>query len=147
MNFITWSTAYSLFPNATFLDPRKQHELAACGPDSEAYVEKYEQRGWKVVKKTGPETSPLPLNQARCFSDANSWRIALNIDGVVPAVTPDFVVGLAHFDIEDYGVYNGRQVEFCMVFQDFDHPTLKYTYLRGRKTGILTSGISTYSTS
>ncbi|KAG4432640.1 hypothetical protein IFR05_011893 [Cadophora sp. M221] len=108
--------AYSLFPDATFLHPRKQHKIQPEILVPEEFLQKYEQRGLTAVEPAdpfyGPEKLPRSIYPTR--------RIA----GVKAAKVPDFVLELSYFDLYL------SQYWYSLFAVGYRHPALKYGYMR-----------------
>ncbi|KAH7356851.1 hypothetical protein BKA65DRAFT_474646 [Rhexocercosporidium sp. MPI-PUGE-AT-0058] len=126
MNFITWNKAYSLFPDITFLKPREQHRLQNRDYLSAKFLDRYEQRGWKVANTIRPsERFPPSIYPTRRIGDARCWTVALNTDGVEAAEIPDFVLELGQFDLKlEFGYI---KVSAYLI----DYPSFKYQYIVG----------------
>lgn len=100
MNFIAYDAAYSLFPNATFLNRTCLTFGERSGPLlRESIYFKYWKRGFKIsavplpVVPLSPPHPSSPYNFVdketkihfgdRFISDKNVWRIPLNTDGIL----------------------------------------------------------------
>ncbi|CZT44196.1 uncharacterized protein RSE6_04331 [Rhynchosporium secalis] len=129
-NVITWNVAYSLNPKTTFLKPREQRILTpGAGWDdmilSEDFVDKYEQRGWKLIDSSlevGPEECDIALYPSRRIGDSGTWKIELETDQMESSKTPNYVLELSYF--HDYG---SRSLKYVTVSK-VTHPLLKYAY-------------------
>ncbi|KAL5324180.1 hypothetical protein ACEPPN_008724 [Leptodophora sp. 'Broadleaf-Isolate-01'] len=94
INFMSWNTAYSMFPAMTFLEPRSQCRVCWV-PDNEdriqSLIEKYSKRGWKAEQ--------MQFAGFRRVGDSRSWKIVLDIARVEPSSTPDYVLENCHFNV------------------------------------------------
>ncbi|KAI0046322.1 hypothetical protein FA95DRAFT_1494222 [Auriscalpium vulgare] len=74
MNVISYSTAYSLYPRATF----EAREALICRPHQDAPIEKYARRGWTMHPARPDErTDPAFKPGSRWIDDACSWVLPL----------------------------------------------------------------------
>lgn len=88
MNFITASTAYSLYPRATF-DERCAVSLAGLKEADGLALSKYALRGWGIISGIWPHEihttrTSFYLNKMRWVNDKYSWVMPLDMKGVEP---------------------------------------------------------------
>ncbi|KAH7356850.1 hypothetical protein BKA65DRAFT_495597 [Rhexocercosporidium sp. MPI-PUGE-AT-0058] len=132
INFMSWNTAYSLFPAMTFLEPRTQCRVSWI-PDNEdciqSQIEKYSTRGWTDVT--------MLFEGSRRVGDRHSWKVALDVKGVEPSHIPDFVLENCYFRVENVAWLPREDAEHLRrtVAEEFTSEVLKYIYTAGGGTG------------
>ncbi|PVH84599.1 hypothetical protein DL98DRAFT_651799 [Cadophora sp. DSE1049] len=137
MNIMSWNTAYSMFPDLTFLEPRSQ--LKVCtgyedDNDSErirAHIEKYRKLGWHLLSQQELKDSPsgsLQLEGTRRVGDRYSWKMALNVEDVKPSLVPDYALQHCHFGIYLATVRAAGEEIYESGAYDFKSHVLKYKY-------------------
>lgn len=89
MNFITYDTAYSLYPWATFEERQNLALVNTDGPARQCLA-KYARRGWSTLANVWPHspdiTASFFVDVDRHCQDRHAWRLPLNMTGVqVPA--------------------------------------------------------------
>ncbi|KAK0107305.1 hypothetical protein ONS95_004002 [Cadophora gregata] len=140
MNFMSWNAAYSMFPELTFLEPRRQLKLCTGQEDDnemeriQAHVEKYRKLGWKLLPQQDTKESPSPslqVERTRRVGDHFSWKLALDVDGVQPSSVPDYVLEHCHFGIRCSNNSMGteaREESYESGAYDLTSHVLKYKY-------------------
>ena len=88
MNLITYDTAYSLYPRATFEERRTILFGDSKSSSTFTALQKYEDRGWEVVESSlftdelrGPVQS-VRGDSIRFVNDSTSWIVPLDMIGV-----------------------------------------------------------------
>lgn len=124
MNIISHSTAYALYPKATF-EQRRSLICATNGSKQENAREKYIKRGWTME----PVLSPDELRD--CSSDyrtGNRW-IGDGACWTIPILPElDFDV-LDHVRTNTWGLFYSRKLEARMAFLILESPNLRFSYL------------------
>ncbi|KAI0339888.1 hypothetical protein BDW22DRAFT_1335607 [Trametopsis cervina] len=83
MNVITYDTAYSLYPRATFEDMTSL--VVLDNASQKAPLAKYARRGWSLVRKPSVPDFNLDLS-VRSMQDRRTWRLCLRgLTGEAPA--------------------------------------------------------------
>jgi hypothetical protein len=103
LNFMTWNMVYALFPQITFLEPRKTYPLHEITKKHRETLTRYADRGWCAYDTMGsPIPCLIPAMGSRQLSDSKTWKIALDITGIEasPAAVPDFVLSCTEFRIK-----------------------------------------------
>ncbi|KAF8863539.1 hypothetical protein BDZ45DRAFT_685789 [Acephala macrosclerotiorum] len=130
-----WNSAYSLFPEHTFLEPRETYPLQRSMEAVDlAHVKKYVDRGWST-----PETIILPYDvgggksksllstSSRYASDSKTSRIRLDTIGIEPPSVPDSVLEQSHFSIS----ISSNATYYCIGAGITRSSVLKYEYTLG----------------
>ena len=85
MNFISYDTAYLLYPRATF-EARRNLALCDDSASGRRCLAKYARRGWCTVANIWPHSTPIArdfyLDVTWLCNDRRSWRIRLPTIGV-----------------------------------------------------------------
>ena len=107
MNFISWNTAYSMFPLTTFVH-HKNHLLQPLDDYNASLLVKYNVRGWisqGVQWHEECQTTKYPFQQRRRVGDQFSWRLPLDVTDVISSAPacPDLVMQYANFGILKQG--------------------------------------------
>jgi hypothetical protein len=132
-NFISYSHAYSLYPNATFI-----HRQGLCiERATERYQEalaKYRVRGWDIQESPLVCRADFHVDVNRWVNDRMSWVIPLDVDGVeLPqsrCARSDDLVAVNNFKLTfDAKAQRQRQVKMIMSYETLVHPLLRYQYL------------------
>lgn len=91
MNIITWRSAHCLFPTATLeasrglrFRPTEDQELHGHpSPETVAAIQKYTQRGYRLLPRVEGEDASLYMpDLPRRVDDSYSWTIALDLKGI-----------------------------------------------------------------
>ncbi|KAI0367239.1 hypothetical protein BV20DRAFT_1037878 [Pilatotrama ljubarskyi] len=99
MNAITYNTACSFYPIATY-EQRMSLVINDSDPNAPAALEKYARRGWRSIANPSPlvpfldsESGVFHFNTTRWACDSRSWTIHLSSDGVIapPPASPSSV--------------------------------------------------------
>ena len=87
MNVISYEKAYCLFPYAT-LEERRALIVPSDGPGQEPAIEKYKERGWKMLLSLSSRernaSNPSFALGPRFMGDRHTWTIPLDLTGVQP---------------------------------------------------------------
>jgi hypothetical protein len=137
MNIISHSTAYSIYPHATYDRRITLYTLyRKQGPLSEAQsrpaVEKYEARGWTVYTYLGDKAEHLFPYGRRWIDDKHSWVIPLpSIPGDQPVSHSDPIDTTSWHLIRkgptiDFNIVAGLLLDFAYVIDAADeHDTMR----------------------
>lgn len=92
MNVISLEKAYSLYPKATF-EERCSLICASDGPKQEPAMEKYEQRGWKMIRDAPSDDLQSDFHflcdSFRWMGDHHCWTIQLDVTGISDRLRPN----------------------------------------------------------
>jgi hypothetical protein len=139
VNVISWNKAYSIFPDATFLE-RETFVLLPLDDSSKKAIVKYGERGWKNwtssenqrpdEKELPRSLAPKPTDQFRRVGDTKTWIVDLNIDSVGIPSTPDYVLEHACFITEELSWqashHPGPSFRLWAIL--VENPILRYKY-------------------
>jgi len=110
VNVISWNKAYSICPDATFLE-RETFVLQPLIDGSEKAIAKYAERGWRNWispedqradgKELPRSLAPKPSGQFRRLGDTKTWTVKLDIRGVDTPIEPRLLLEHACFITEE----------------------------------------------
>lgn len=100
INVVSWSKAYALFPNSTFIC-RDGLVLKRPNEYFKNQLQKYKQRGWTVEESPPVEDKELRHEFARTrrVGDRFSFIMPFDTNGIALPRVPDAVLEYASFDI------------------------------------------------
>ncbi|KAF1972375.1 hypothetical protein BU23DRAFT_644310 [Bimuria novae-zelandiae CBS 107.79] len=137
VNLITWNKAYSVFPRQTLIH-HKSYPLKPMDDGFGSALREYSKQGWTTRDMVWPE---LPENQVRIIGgkrrvgDSSSLVISLDTSSVQSALTPDYVIEHAQFEV--FAEQSNISLRFNRVPQSQDShirvhqlksPALRYGY-------------------
>ncbi|KAI0765134.1 hypothetical protein C8Q74DRAFT_1031334 [Fomes fomentarius] len=113
MNIVTYNAVYSLYPYATF-EERTSLVVLKVSERTQLALDKYASRGFRILDNLPSPTTGGPLlldahatgyfsGVARWVSDAKSWIVPLNMDGVVLPSAPSGAEALSRDPIAECG--------------------------------------------
>ncbi|MCJ1371710.1 hypothetical protein MMC20_002929 [Loxospora ochrophaea] len=131
-NLIAWNKAYSLFPLSTFVH-RRTHLLGSSDHDVKVgnVLSECSQRGWLTQPDSWEERKVShPIQSTRQVKDRYTWAIPLDVDGVNPSETPDFVLESGLFEIEAISINydSGCTHHDCILVDWFESEVLRHKY-------------------
>lgn len=136
-NFISHSHAYSLYPNATFIQ-RQGLCLERATERYEEALAKYRARGWDIRESALDYETDFFLDAHRWVDDRMSWVISLDMDGID---VPTLLSGVPFSSLDDPVTVNSfrmtfkpttqrePQAQMVMNYEVLVHPLLRYQYL------------------
>ena len=101
VNFLTWNKAYSIFPKQTLVE-HKLLPLRHLDTDFGSVLQEFSLIGWTNRDILWPEIEGEKgrrIAGGRRVGDASSLVVLLDVGGVRPASTPDFVIEHAQFEV------------------------------------------------
>lgn len=124
---MTWSNVYWVFPEHTFLEPRTQYRLKSLEECSTKHMTKYANRGWKIMGtmvNPGSSSGSFRTNTVRRVGNSKSWKLILDVTGVIPSMMPNSVIEHSYFYLSKLG-----DTYTCEATKCRNH-ALKYKYTR-----------------
>ena len=126
VNFITWNKAYSMFPFTTFIQHQyfklRAQSISAFPNVFKPLRENLEDRGFKPAEATGITLSPR--YGSRVPGDKYTWCIPLDIAGIQPSQTPNYVIENSQFHV----LYYPPNKRYYLTANVFSAKILRYKF-------------------
>ncbi len=135
VNALSWSKAYALYPQPSFLY-HKTYLLRSMSDYFGRLLAKYDERGWQSQDVLWPEdeASHGSMLVPRRVGDRFTWMISLDDKGIDRAEMPDSVLEYASWSLSKMKKDRGLEPHYDMPFyttsaSSFSALTLRYRYI------------------